>query len=360
MQRSTERILTTHTGSLPRPAALVETLSALERGTRPDPAAFAEQVRDAVAGVVQWQVDAGIDVVNDGEAGKVGYSTYVTERLSGFGGTGGWARSRTCATTRSGRTRPASTTSTELIVTRPASGTSPTPTAGRSRPTSPTSAPRADASAPHDVFMSAASPGVIALFLREPALRDALGVPPGARDGDEGGVRRHPRRRLRPADRLPGPRHGPAHRVPRRVAGGLAPHGRRERRGPQRGDARHPRRGHAHPPLLGQLRGAARPRRPARRHPRHRVRRAAVGDLLRGGEPAPRARVAGLRGRLAPGGQGAHPRRHRLDDELRRAPRARRAAPAGLRASSSAARTWSAARTAASRRWRRSCRSIRR
>ncbi len=76
------------TGSLPRPAALVETLTALERGTRPDPAVFAEQVRDAVEDVVQWQVDAGIDVVNDGEASKVGYSTYVTERLSGYGGTG--------------------------------------------------------------------------------------------------------------------------------------------------------------------------------------------------------------------------------------------------------------------------------
>ncbi len=46
-------------------------------------------------GVVRRQVDAGVDIVNDGESGKVGYSTYVTGRLSGFGGRGAWGRCRT-------------------------------------------------------------------------------------------------------------------------------------------------------------------------------------------------------------------------------------------------------------------------
>jgi 5-methyltetrahydropteroyltriglutamate--homocysteine methyltransferase len=86
MQRSTERILTTHTGSLPRPADLTAILEALDAGTAPDPVAFEARVRTAVAETVRKQVTAGIDVINDGEQGKVGYSTYVRHRLTGFGG----------------------------------------------------------------------------------------------------------------------------------------------------------------------------------------------------------------------------------------------------------------------------------
>ena len=84
MKRSTERILTTHTGSLPRPRDLTAMLEAMDAGTAPDPAAFEARVRRAVAEVVRRQVDAGVDVVNDGEQGKVGYSTYVRHRLTGF------------------------------------------------------------------------------------------------------------------------------------------------------------------------------------------------------------------------------------------------------------------------------------
>ena len=85
--RSAERILTTHTGSLPRPSGLDELLHAIDDGERSaDAADFRAQVRDAVDGVVARQVAAGIAVVNDGEMGKIGYSTYVKERLDGFGG----------------------------------------------------------------------------------------------------------------------------------------------------------------------------------------------------------------------------------------------------------------------------------
>jgi 5-methyltetrahydropteroyltriglutamate--homocysteine methyltransferase len=86
MKRSTERILTTHTGSLPRPPDLSATLEALDAGTLPDPTAFDTRVRRAVAEIVRQQVDAGVDIVNDGEQGKVGYSTYVRHRLTGFEG----------------------------------------------------------------------------------------------------------------------------------------------------------------------------------------------------------------------------------------------------------------------------------
>src|ERR1700675_204975 len=86
MKRSTERILTTHTGSLPRPRDLTAMLEAMDAGTAPDPAAFEARVRRAIAEAVRRQVDAGVDVVNDGEQGKVGYSTYVRHRLTGFDG----------------------------------------------------------------------------------------------------------------------------------------------------------------------------------------------------------------------------------------------------------------------------------
>jgi 5-methyltetrahydropteroyltriglutamate--homocysteine methyltransferase len=73
VKTSSDRILTTHTGSLPRPASLTD------RHDR-------QAVRAAVQDVVGRQLAAGLDVINDGEASKASYSTYVTERLSGFGG----------------------------------------------------------------------------------------------------------------------------------------------------------------------------------------------------------------------------------------------------------------------------------
>src|SRR3954467_1326845 len=86
MKRSTDRILTTHTGSLPRPPDLLEQLMRRDRGEAVDGEALGARVREAVADSVRRQAAAGVAVVNDGEAGKIGYATYVTERLEGFGG----------------------------------------------------------------------------------------------------------------------------------------------------------------------------------------------------------------------------------------------------------------------------------
>jgi 5-methyltetrahydropteroyltriglutamate--homocysteine methyltransferase len=86
MKRSTDRFLTTHTGSLPRPPELIRDMFAKEEGVPVDAAALAARIRAAVADVVRRQVDAGIDVVNDGEMSKPSYATYVKDRLSGFGG----------------------------------------------------------------------------------------------------------------------------------------------------------------------------------------------------------------------------------------------------------------------------------
>jgi 5-methyltetrahydropteroyltriglutamate--homocysteine methyltransferase len=88
MQRSTERFLTTHTGSLPRPDDLIRMMYAKEEGVPVEPAALATRIRAAVAEVVSKQAAAGIDVVNDGEMSKPSYATYIKDRLAGFGGTG--------------------------------------------------------------------------------------------------------------------------------------------------------------------------------------------------------------------------------------------------------------------------------
>src|SRR3954468_17702386 len=86
--RSTDRFLTTHTGTLPRPDDLIRMMYAKEEGVPIDPVALGARVRDAVAEVVKKQADAGGDLINDGELSKPSYATYVKDRLSGFGGTG--------------------------------------------------------------------------------------------------------------------------------------------------------------------------------------------------------------------------------------------------------------------------------
>ena len=86
MKLSTRRILTTHTGSLPRPQDLLSLMTAKEAGEAVDHAALDSNVRAAVAEVVRAQVESRIDIVNDGEMSKIGYSTYVKDRLSGFEG----------------------------------------------------------------------------------------------------------------------------------------------------------------------------------------------------------------------------------------------------------------------------------
>ncbi|MGZ9811079.1 cobalamin-independent methionine synthase II family protein [Pseudoroseicyclus sp. H15] len=86
--RSTERFLTTHTGSLPRPDELLELIFAQQDGGDVDPAKVEAAIVEAVNDSVSKQVEAGIDIVNDGEMSKPSYATYVKDRLNGFGGTG--------------------------------------------------------------------------------------------------------------------------------------------------------------------------------------------------------------------------------------------------------------------------------
>ena len=86
MKRSNSRILTTHTGSLPRSASLQEQLREREDGRDFDPGRLAAGVREGVSAAAARQQKVGIDVVNDGEQGRSQYATYVKERLTGFEG----------------------------------------------------------------------------------------------------------------------------------------------------------------------------------------------------------------------------------------------------------------------------------
>jgi 5-methyltetrahydropteroyltriglutamate--homocysteine methyltransferase len=99
MNRSTDRILTTHTGSLPRPRDLLEMVRTRARGERVDEDAFQTRLRLAVGEIVRRQAELGVDVVDDGEFGKASFVTYVRERLGGLTRQEGerqspWVRSR--------------------------------------------------------------------------------------------------------------------------------------------------------------------------------------------------------------------------------------------------------------------------
>ena len=84
MKRSTERILTTHCGSLPRPSDLLDMMKLKINGEPYDLEAYDSRVRSAVAETVRRQVECGIDIPTDGEQGKPGFFAYISERLSGI------------------------------------------------------------------------------------------------------------------------------------------------------------------------------------------------------------------------------------------------------------------------------------
>jgi 5-methyltetrahydropteroyltriglutamate--homocysteine methyltransferase len=162
MKRSTDRILTTHTGSLPRPQDLVTMLYARDKGELQDQAAFEKHVNDAVVEVVRKQVECGVDVINDGEAGKVGYSTYVKDRLTGFDGEAGPLRAADMLDFREYARR-----TSRVMAKRPAC-TGPITYKDKDALQRELACFKAALQGvnPEEAFVSAASPGVISLFLK--------------------------------------------------------------------------------------------------------------------------------------------------------------------------------------------------
>jgi 5-methyltetrahydropteroyltriglutamate--homocysteine methyltransferase len=88
MQRSTDRILTTHAGSLPRPRSLIALHTAKFAGAIIEDALLEQATEDAARAIIAKQIEVGIDIVNNGEMGRESFFTYVQHRMSGFGGTG--------------------------------------------------------------------------------------------------------------------------------------------------------------------------------------------------------------------------------------------------------------------------------
>jgi 5-methyltetrahydropteroyltriglutamate--homocysteine methyltransferase len=165
-----DRILTTHSGSLPRPADFLPMVFAEEAGGPVDKAKLAEETSAAVAQVVAQQAEAGVDVLGDGEVGKPSYATYVRDRLTGFGGDGSFEAVVGAAL------GDLSAHADFLVKMAPAFQSIPTMTVtGCNGPVSYTGqdALRADIENlkaavagvdPAGVFMSSASPGVISVF----------------------------------------------------------------------------------------------------------------------------------------------------------------------------------------------------
>ena len=84
MKTSSERILTTHVGSMPRPQTVVDQLFAQDQGEAYDPAEFDRVMQNAVREVAARQVAAGVDIISDGEMSKISYATYIRHRFTGF------------------------------------------------------------------------------------------------------------------------------------------------------------------------------------------------------------------------------------------------------------------------------------
>lgn len=164
MKTSTDRILTTHVGSLPRSEAVTKGVFALEAEESIDLTEHAAEIARAVGDVVARQVGVGIDAVSDGEMSKLSYATYIKDRITGFEGD-------------SPRRAPADLEDHPSFLARQAN-TGGTPTYKRPQCVGPIAVKdmepcaadirnlqtAAERHGPHDTFMNAASPGVIALF----------------------------------------------------------------------------------------------------------------------------------------------------------------------------------------------------
>ncbi len=164
MKLSTDRILTTHVGSLPRSQPVVDQLLIKERGERPDQSVYDQTMRTAVSEVVKRQVATGLDVVSDGETSKISYATYMKDRLSGFGGDNERQIAQDLQPFVEFRMRMAIFAGKQTFKRQACIG--PITVLERETLRKDIANLRAavDQHAPHDAFMNSASPGVVSAF----------------------------------------------------------------------------------------------------------------------------------------------------------------------------------------------------
>ena len=226
MKRSESRILTTHTGSLPRtPGTGGNARRSVAQDESVDETALdAARSRDATAAVVASQMAAGVDVINNGEQSRISFSTYVTQRMSGFGGT--WTRRGH----RDQNEFPSIARPRVVQLMRDV------PTC-----TGPLNYERLDMvehecrqfldvvnaadSQPEELFMTAASPGIVALTLGNRYYDSHEDYVFALGRGTAQGVRNHRISRPNAATRLPRPGHGTPRFLPGRASGSLSGRG---------------------------------------------------------------------------------------------------------------------------------------
>ncbi|MFB3103265.1 MAG: cobalamin-independent methionine synthase II family protein [Alphaproteobacteria bacterium] len=164
MRTSTDRILTTHVGSMPRPEDLADLLYKVEFNEPYDHSEFERSVREAVADIVAKQCAWGLDIVNDGEMGKTGYATYIQQRLEGFSGESASIRFDDMTNFPEYRREQAKAAGTRRLNRPCCTGEVTIRDRGPlTRDIENLTSATADAGI-SDVFMNAASPGVIAVF----------------------------------------------------------------------------------------------------------------------------------------------------------------------------------------------------
>ena len=161
---STDRILTTHVGSLPRGQAVVDQLLLKERGELLDTALFDRTMREGVSAVVKQQVATGIDSVSDGETAKISYATYMKDRLSGFGGDNERQVAKDLQPFADFRTRMAVFAGKQTFKRQACVGPIGVIERESLRKDLENLRAAVDAHHPHEAFMNSASPGVVSAF----------------------------------------------------------------------------------------------------------------------------------------------------------------------------------------------------
>ncbi len=166
MRTTTDRFLTTHAGSLPRPKALLDLLKTKDDGEPFDVARLEAATAAATSEIVQKQIDSGVDIINDGEMSKIGYVTYVKDRLTGFNGAGSFPPMADFGDFPEYAERFVTEAQGVITLKTPACDG---PVNWKDREATNKDISRLKTAMaekpPRDAFMTTASPGVIALFL---------------------------------------------------------------------------------------------------------------------------------------------------------------------------------------------------
>ena len=291
MRQSTDRILTTHVGSLPRSQALAEMLLKKDRGEAYDPAEYDRVISEAVTDVVATQVELGIDIPSDGEQSKISYSTYMMDRLTGFGGENERRVALDLNDYPEFREKMARMTGRQEFRRSSCIG----PVAVKDLSSLHTDIRNLVSTAKdagvEEAFMNSASPGLVTAFQPNKYYKTHEDYVWARRGRDEGGVPRDRRCRPVAAARLSRSGDGRPHRFPGSERGRLPQARRAPRRSHERRAGRHRCQPRAHAYLLGQLRRPARSRHRGGEALRRRRQGQAPGHPVRGGQCPPRARM---------------------------------------------------------------------